>query len=195
MTWWEDAYRGTPPWEIGRPQNVFVRLDREGAIAGSVLDIGCGTGENSLYLAAHGHEVWGVDIAPNAIQRAQIKAHALQRPAVFLNLDILAPDLIGRTFDSAIDSGCFHALSDHEQRQYARSVRALLEPGGVLQLLAWSDEEPGTNGPRRLSERDIRDVFTADHWLIEHLVRDRYETLSHPQGAKAWLASIRRLDA
>lgn len=56
------AYRGTPPWDIGRPQPDFVRLEAAGEIEGSVLDVGCGTGEHVLYLAARGHDAWGVDL-------------------------------------------------------------------------------------------------------------------------------------
>jgi 2-polyprenyl-3-methyl-5-hydroxy-6-metoxy-1,4-benzoquinol methylase len=66
--------RGAPPWDIGRPQASLVRLAEAGEIAGSVLDVGCGTGENALYLATRGHEVLGVDAAPVAIERATTKA-------------------------------------------------------------------------------------------------------------------------
>jgi SAM-dependent methyltransferase len=187
---WDNAYQSTPPWEIGRPQNVFIRLEREGALIGSILDIGCGTGENALHLAARGHDVWGVDVAPSAIRRAQIKAHARQLPAVFLVADITQPELLGRRFNTAIDSGCYHAMSDNAQYRYAASLERLLVPGGRLHVLGFSDEEPGTAGPRRLRENDFREVFT-DQWDIENLARDRYETLHHAHGAKAWLATIR----
>ena len=63
----ESAYEGTPPWDIGRPQPEFVRLEAGGEIRGSVLDVGCGTGENALHMAAKGHDVWGIDGAPTAI--------------------------------------------------------------------------------------------------------------------------------
>ena len=71
----EQAYQdGPPPWEIGRPQPAFVALEEAGEIVGDVLDVGCGTGENALYLANRGHEVWGVDGVPAAIERARQKA-------------------------------------------------------------------------------------------------------------------------
>ena len=65
------AYRGTPPWDISRPQAEFVRLEESGEIRGSVLDVGCGTGEHVLYLARRGHEAWGIDSAPLAIEKAR----------------------------------------------------------------------------------------------------------------------------
>ena len=61
MSIFDEAYCGTPNWDIGRAQPVFVSLDEAGEISGDVLDVGCGTGENALFLAEHGHEVWGVD--------------------------------------------------------------------------------------------------------------------------------------
>lgn len=67
---------GTPPWDIGRPQPAIVRLAERGAINGAVLDVGCGTGENALYLAGLGLEVTGVDAAPTAIASAREKAAA-----------------------------------------------------------------------------------------------------------------------
>jgi len=57
MDFFDAAYRGTPPWDIGRPQKEFVELMRRGEITGSVLDIGCGTGEQALFFAQEGYDV------------------------------------------------------------------------------------------------------------------------------------------
>jgi 2-polyprenyl-3-methyl-5-hydroxy-6-metoxy-1,4-benzoquinol methylase len=72
--WFDDAYRGTPPWDIGRRQPAFVELALAGEIVGRVLDVGCGTGENALYLAQKGLVVAGVDGSPRAIHKAKEKA-------------------------------------------------------------------------------------------------------------------------
>jgi hypothetical protein len=48
MDFFDSAYRGTPPWDIGRPQKEFVELVRRGEITGSVLDIGCGRGDSQV---------------------------------------------------------------------------------------------------------------------------------------------------
>ena len=66
----ESAYQETAPWDIPGPQPAVVGLEESGKIQGSVLDTGCGTGENALYLASRGHEVWGLDFTPVAIERA-----------------------------------------------------------------------------------------------------------------------------
>jgi 2-polyprenyl-3-methyl-5-hydroxy-6-metoxy-1,4-benzoquinol methylase len=94
----DDAYRGTPPWDIGRPQPAFVALAEEGAVRGSVLDAGCGTGERALYFASLGHETWGIDGSPLAIERARQKAQERALAVEFRVHDALALDGLRRTF-------------------------------------------------------------------------------------------------
>jgi 2-polyprenyl-3-methyl-5-hydroxy-6-metoxy-1,4-benzoquinol methylase len=90
----ESIYHGEAPWDIGRPQKEYIQLEKAGEILGSVLDVGCGTGENALYLAEQylaeqGHEVWGIDFAPTAIQKAQEKAAQRHLTARFRMLNAL----------------------------------------------------------------------------------------------------------
>ena len=185
-------YRGQPLWEIGRPQPAFVDLEERGAITGSVLDIGCGTGENALYLAEEGHDVWGVDLSAVAIERAMVKAHARRLPVVFLAGDALDAEEIGRTFTSLIDSGCFHTLNDADRARYAASVRALSAPGSRLHVVCFSEAEPPGWGPRRVTQAELRAVF-ADDWAVDEITAVRYETTMASGGAHAWLASFTRL--
>ena len=97
MDFFESAYKGTPPWDIGRPQKEFVDLVRRGELSGPVLDIGCGTGENALFFAKEGYEVCGIDSARVAIQKAREKAAERGLKAHFLVMDALhLPDLIMR---------------------------------------------------------------------------------------------------
>src|SRR5689334_2538455 len=113
----EQMYASTPPWEIGRPQQDFVRLAQEGAIIGSVLDVGCGTGENALYLAGLGHEVWGIDYVRVAIERAQQKARERKPNARFQEGNALELERLGRMFDTVIDCGLFHTFDDEQRAQ------------------------------------------------------------------------------
>ena len=55
----ESAYAGQAPWDIGRPQQAF--LDAADRITGSILDAGCGTGDNALFFASRGQKVTGID--------------------------------------------------------------------------------------------------------------------------------------
>jgi SAM-dependent methyltransferase len=199
---WDDSYReGVPPWDLGRPQTAIVRLAEQNAFAGTVLDAGCGTGEHALYLAARGHETLGVDVAPTAIERARAKATSRQIAASFLVADALQLERLGRTFDSVLDVGLFHTFDDPERRTYVDSLASVTRPGGLLHLLCFSDATPGTEGPRRVSQAELRSAFATgwnvvsiDPRLIE--VNPAWTTDDAPawlrDGAKAWLARIER---
>lgn len=188
---WDDAYRGQPPWEIGRAQRVFIDLEEAGVIQDSVLDVGCGTGENALHLAERGHEVWGIDVSAVAIERAMVKSHARRQPVVFLVADALEPEAVGRTFDTLIDCGCFHTLSDDERIRYRASMWALGAPGSRLHVMCFSEREPPGWGPRRVTEVELRSTF-EDGWSVDGITAVRFETRRGPDGAHAWLASFTR---
>lgn len=188
---WDDAYRGQPPWEIGRPQQVFIDLEAEGRVGASVLDVGCGTGENALYMAERGHEVWGIDISGLAIERAKVKAHARQLPVVFLAANALEPEAVGRTFDTIIDCGCFHTLSDEDRARYALSMAALSVSGSRLHIMCFSEAEPAGWGPRRVTQGELRATFKAG-WQVDPIAAVQFETRLGPDGARAWLATFAR---
>ena len=84
----EYLYAGQPRWEIGRPQKAL--LDVADRITGSVLDAGCGTGENALFLASRGQRVTGIDFLADPIMLAKRKAVERGLTATFLVMDALA---------------------------------------------------------------------------------------------------------
>jgi ubiquinone/menaquinone biosynthesis C-methylase UbiE len=189
-SFFDEAYTGSPKWDIGRPQDEFIRVAREGGIKGSVLDIGCGTGENAMFFASLGHEVWGLDAAPLAIKKAREKA--LQRGAKvnFVLGDALHLDSLGRRFDTVTDCGLFHVFSDEDRKAFAQSVRAALEASGTYFVLCFSDKEPTDwGGPRRVSEREIRETF-AQGWRINYVREASFSITIKEHGAHALLSSI-----
>jgi SAM-dependent methyltransferase len=192
----EWAYRnGEPPWDIGRPQPVLVRLAEQGLISGSVIDVGCGTGENVLHLAALGLDVTGIDLAPTAVARARAKAASRGLKATFEIVDALELGALHRTFDAAVDFGLFHVFSDAERAVYERSLHGALRPGARYFFLCFSDEETGGMGPRRVSQTEIRATFTTG-WRIDSIVAERFATRDasgFPEPPRAWLASLTRL--
>ena len=185
------AYEGTPTWDIGHPQPAVVRLASAGQIAGSVIDLGCGTGENAIFLADLGCDVLGVDFAAAAIARAQRKAVERGSTARFLVHDVRTISALARSFDTALDVGCFHTLQPDDQRPYADAVRSVLVPGGRLLLLCWSDRNPFGRGPERVSRRAIRAAFRTG-WAVEGIVPEQLETLLPDGRVHAWLARLRR---
>lgn len=188
----DSAYDGAPRWEIGRPQDDIVRLFERGGFKGTVLDVGCGTGENSLFLASKGLEVHGIDRVPAAIEKAKEKAARIGSKATFEVLDALELKKLGRKFGTILDCGLFHVLSDADRSKYVKAVAAVIEPRGMWHILCFSDQEPGTDGPRRIGERELIDLLNMKGWLVEEIAEARFETTTHPDGARAWLASFQR---
>jgi cyclopropane fatty-acyl-phospholipid synthase-like methyltransferase len=192
MTFFDQAYEGVAPWDTGTPQPEIVALEESGEIESAVLDVGCGTGETALYLAARGHEVMGVDAAPRAIERAQAKAQERGIPAVFFVHDVLDLPSLGGAFDTVIDTGLFHTLSDENRPRYVRSLAAILRPGGRYFMLAFSELEPPGYGPRRVTQAEIRAAF-ADGWRIRWIRPAAFDSRIRRAGPRAWLSSIARL--
>jgi SAM-dependent methyltransferase len=189
---WDDSYRdGTPPWDAGAPRSAVVRLCDRGEFAGPVLDAGCGSGEDALEIAVRGLEVVGVDVAPTAIHQAQEKAADREIAATFQVADALQLDRLERTFRSVLDCGLFHTFDDEERPAYVESLAAVTEPGSVLHLMCVSDEAPGDEGPRRVSQAELRASFDSG-WRVVSIEPDRVEVSFDPGGLPAWLARIER---
>jgi SAM-dependent methyltransferase len=188
---WDSSYTdGRPPWDTGRPQPVFLLA--ADSMRSPVLDAGCGTGENALALAERGSEIVGLDIAPSAVAQARRKTSERGLLATFIVGDALELDGLGRRFATVIDSGLFHTFPPELVSRYVESLHRALEPDGVLYLLCFSDRQPGTMGPRRVAEAELRDAFALG-WRIESIEPAAFETLYPAPSAAAWFARITRL--
>jgi SAM-dependent methyltransferase len=192
----ENFYAGPAPWDIDRPQKrIKMIADR---VKSPVLDAGCGTGEHALFLASLGHQVVGIDFVQTAVRRAQRKAAERSLAVEFLVKDALTLADWDQRFATVIDCGLLHVFSDEDRHRYVEGLAHVLEPGGRLFLMCFSDQEPGTEGPRRISRGELCDTF-ADGWEIEaaQLVQieinpEFTEVRFSKGGPKAWLAVIRR---
>lgn len=194
----ESMYQSQPPWDVARPQKAFVELEAAGQIRGSVLDVGCGTGENALFTASRGHETWGIDFVPVAIERAKAKALERGIAVEFRVANALELPKLGRQCDTLIDSGLFHTFSDVERPVFVQGLGHVLRPGGTLHILCFSEHEPGSEGPRRVTQREIREAFGSG-WTLKTIVPARFEVADVPSGPvfsaggpKAWLATVER---
>jgi SAM-dependent methyltransferase len=185
----DESYVGTPPWDIGRAQPEVVRIAEAGGFTGAVIDVGCGTGENALELSARGLVVVGVDAAPRAVEKARAKALERGLPAEFLVADALSLGSLGRRFHTALDCGVFHVFEDHERPVYVASLASVLEPGGVLHLLCFSERQPGVIGPRRVTQQELRDSF-ADGWQVVEIVATTFVANLPGGEAQAWRATV-----
>jgi SAM-dependent methyltransferase len=194
---WDDAYSGSvpPPWDLGQPQPAFVRLASQGLLTGQVLDAGCGTGEQTLLAASSGADALGVDASPLAIEQARGKAATRGIKARFEVADALRLAELGLTFDTVIDSGLFHVFDDDDRARYVASLASVLRPGGRLYLMCFSDRQPGTFGPRRVTQDELRAAF-GDGWTIIAIQADTFKVNPGFFGTtttQAWLVIVSRV--
>jgi ubiquinone/menaquinone biosynthesis C-methylase UbiE len=184
---------GIPPWQIDRPQPEVIRLIEQGKFESPVLDLGCGTGDNTIELARNGLVVKGLDAVPEALERARKKTEqaGLKQPPEFILGDALRLPDSGLKARTVLDCALFHTFSDEERKEYIRGLEAVLSPGGRLHILSFSELETRQPGPRRLSLSEITGSFGAG-WRVEDSVRCRYWDRVRPDGAHAWRVSFVR---
>ncbi len=191
---WDASYLDGPaPWDVDGPQPAIVRVASDGGLAGRVLDVGCGTGENALHVASLGLSVLGVDVAGTALAMARAKAADRGIDAEFAAADAFELDRLGRRFDTVLDCGMFHTCDGDERPRYVASLATVTESDGTLYVLCFRDDGPDT-GPHPVSEDELRAAFSPDSgWNIAALVPERVRTRFHDDhGAPAWLATITR---
>ena len=194
---WDASYHQSSPapWDIGHPQPAIVRLASAGGLAGPVLDAGCGTGENTLYLASLGLSVLGVDVAETALSLARGKARERRIEAEFATADAFHLELFGAAdFRRCLTVDCSTPSTPKSGQEYVASLASVTEPGGTLYVLCFSDEGPDI-GPHPVSEQELRAAFTpSTGWKIASIEADRVQTRFHgDNGAPAWLAAINRI--
>lgn len=187
---------------IGEPQPAIVAVERAGLIRGSVLDVGCGTGEHTILLTDLGYDVLGIDAAPEAVAQARRNAETKGVTARFEVADAMnLSDQPG--YDTILDSALFHIFDDDDRPRYVASLHNACKPGGLVHVLALSDAGRGF-GPE-VSGETIRDAF-GDGWDLEALEPTTYrgvvteihaDQLGLPVGARvdepAWLARVRKV--
>jgi ubiquinone/menaquinone biosynthesis C-methylase UbiE len=135
---------GFTPWD-GHPLAHNLRALVEGTSdtaavpAGSALELGCGTGDCSIYLAQHGWKVTAVDFVARALDKARTKAGSADVSVNFVRADVthLTRAGIGANFQLIVDNGCLHNMSDGDRDAYVREVSALAAPGARLSIVAF----------------------------------------------------------
>ena len=130
---------------------------------------------------------------------SRIKAEERRLRVEFLVKDATSLHDWNVRFASVIDCGLFHVFSNDDRARYVEGLAKVTEPGGKLFLMCFSDEEPGTAGPRRIARRELYQAF-VDGWKVESMDPCRFEVnLDHTEfkfsegGPKAWFAIIRRV--
>ncbi|GAA4545164.1 class I SAM-dependent methyltransferase [Mycobacterium paraffinicum] len=161
---------GFTPWD-GHPLAQSVRNLVEGTAdtpalpPGSALEVGCGTGDCSIYLAQHGWNVIAVDFVAKPLERARAKAAAAGAAVDFVQADVteLSRSGIGSNFELIVDNGCLHNMSDDDREAYVREISAVAAPDAWLLIVAFVPG--GRVGVRGIGHTEMERRF-APTWTM-----------------------------
>jgi SAM-dependent methyltransferase len=160
-------YFSNPPWDTGiTPPEVEAFVASRPP--GRALDLGCGTGTNSVYLAQHGWQVTGVDFVSRAITKGREKAKRAGVKVQFLIEDVARLRGVSGPFDLILDIGCLHSLPQADRTDYRDHITQLLDPHGTFLLYAFVNETD--DGPG-LSHQDLQ-AFQNCLELVEKQLGD-----------------------
>lgn len=194
----EDRFRerykeGSTPWDIGKADfNLVQAVTTVPIHPCKALDIGCGTGDNAIWLSQQNFSVVGVDTSEIAIEKAKSKAAEANNTCTFAVLNILKSHVEGAPFGFAFDRGCFHTLgSDKERRTFAKEVSGHLEDGGLwLSLIGSADEKRDGPGPPQRTARDIVNAVEPCFEILS-LVSGHFGA-NRPDPPRAWICLMRK---
>lgn len=186
----------TPPWDTKAPKENVVAWAAAGLVHGHVLDIGCGLGDNAVYLAQQGFTVTGLDISATALITAERRAADAKVNITFAVADATRLDGYDGVFDTVIDSGMYHCLDDEAKRSYAAAVHRATRPGATLLLGAFTDANADDEwGAPTVSEETLRSTLGEAGWNITSLTTEITQ-IRRPGGddvdASFWLLQAQR---
>ena len=160
---YELSYRFSQPnWDQDTVPPEVMALSQKGGFRGRALDLGCGTGTHSIYLAKQGYSVVGVDFSSKAIEMARGKAHQAGVSVDFQIGDVTRLDSLHDPFDISLDVGCFHGLTKAERMRFAETLVRLTQRGSLFLLWARTGQSDFGIG---LSPEEIRQAFSSSFTL------------------------------
>lgn len=187
---WNECYvSGFLPWDSGIVDRDLQRtLEAKDWTPRTVLELGCGSGTNAIYLARRGFTVTAVDFAPTAIEQAVAKARAAGVSVQFLCADVTKLDDLREPFDFVFDRGCYHSLRRAGQLSgYLKTVERLTQTGSRLLVLAGNPDANEAGGPPRVRAAELCSDFEKT-FALQHLTAMRFEDAGHVEGPLGWSA-------
>lgn len=191
---WDLTYReGTPPWETGCPASELVRLVDRGLVPPSpVLELGCGSGADAVFLASRGFDVTAVDASPTAIERARTRSQRAGVPIRFVLDDVFAfAQSTEESFDFVYEAGFYHFMRQVDLQRYLDLLWRVTRPGTLYLTLAGNADEDVEGGPPRVSEDDIRSELGRLFEMVE-LEPFRFASPQRREGYLGWSCLMRR---
>lgn len=168
---WDQIYREYPlescGWELGKPRPILVEFVEKGLIKKSkALDLCCGAGTNTVYLAQNGYEVTAIDVSRTALGYAKSKAALANAQICFVSQSFVELAFDDDCFDFVFDMGCFHHVSIKDRHRFIRGVHRVLKESGDYLLTCFSYK----NGPawNHFTEKQILNFF-SDLFTIKEL--------------------------
>lgn len=196
---WNDRYRtGNLPWDTRRPEPLFVqRIPELNCPTRRAIDLGCGAGDSTTWLAEYGFEAIGLDVSSVAVDMARDRA--AERGVTgcrFECASITQPlPVEAGSVGLAIDRGCYHAIDEADREHYVNHLAHAMAPGAWWLLMcgnADEDRPADTVGPPQLNAAQIVDPTTGRFELHSlsraHLAGSDNDEPEH----LAWLAMFRR---
>ncbi|MDY6834869.1 MAG: class I SAM-dependent methyltransferase [Chloroflexota bacterium] len=191
---WRERYKsGHTPWDTGKPDINLIRTITERPIQSrKTLEVGCGTGNNALWLAQQGFVVTAIDITDEAIIAGRNKACEVGANIQFAVVDFMTEAIPDLPFGFIFDRGCFHSYRTHdEQRLFAEKVATCLEPEGLwLSLIGSTDGPPREVGPPQHSAKDVV-IAVEPSFEILSLISSHFDSL-HPQPPRCWVCLMKK---
>jgi|GEM_PF-1563795 len=159
-------------WTAGtaNPELVSLVYNQKIKPGSKVLEVGCGLGAESIFLAVRGMEVTAMDLSEDAVNTGHEIAKQYGVDVNWIAGDLLATDLFNQEFDVVTDQGCFHHMKEEEFAKYEEKISKYLKPGGLFVLRAFSDAMPEGEQPRRVSSDDMIRTF-CKNFKLEHMER------------------------
>jgi SAM-dependent methyltransferase len=188
----EDRYRrryksGDTPWDVGKPDFNLIEVVTQKPIPScKVLDIGCGTGDNSVWLAQNHFQVTGTDTSDIALEKAKDKASKANVECNFMLVDFIRNKIEGSPFGFVFDRGCFHSFnSENNRRSFAKNVAAHLEEAGLwLTIVGNADEHRQGHGPPQRTAGDI--VLAVEPYFEILFLQSSHFGSNHLNPPRAW---------
>jgi cephalosporin-C deacetylase-like acetyl esterase/SAM-dependent methyltransferase len=155
---WDNRYRdGDLPWDTGLPSTELQRAIAEsGPVPGRALELGCGTGTNTVWLAQLGFDCTGVDLSPRAIERARQRAQAAGAQVRWAVGDVLTLGQLGPPFDFFFDRGCYHVVRRIDAGRYVAALDRWTAPAAQGLVLTGNARCPRTPGPPVVTQEELR---------------------------------------